>query len=104
MERKDSWPACVVVCGERGRVFCVCLYLSAAPSLLTQQQPHPHRIPYLQLDLLAVNVDHPCPELHANGEVVHRLEPLVRELQQQAGLAHTCVCCVCESVGESVGV
>ena len=47
-----------------------------------------HRVPNLKLDLFPLNVDHPSPELDSNGEVVHRLEPLVRELEQQAGLAH----------------
>lgn len=49
-----------------------------------------HRVPDLQLDLLAIYVDHARPKLHANSEVVHWLEPLVCELQQQARLAHTC--------------
>jgi len=40
-------------------------------------------VPDLQLDLLAVDGDHPRPKLNSNGEVVHRLEPLVSELQQQ---------------------
>lgn len=43
-----------------------------------------HRVPDLQLDLLSINVDHARPKLHADGQVVHRLEPLVCELQQQA--------------------
>ena len=50
----------------------------------------PHRVPYLQLDLLSINVDHACAKLHADGEVVHRLEALVCELQQQARLPHAC--------------
>ena len=44
----------------------------------------PYRVPDLQLDLLPINVDHSCPKLHANGEVVHWLEALVCELQQEA--------------------
>jgi hypothetical protein len=47
-----------------------------------------HRVPNLQLDLLLVYVDHARPELDADGQVVHRLEALVGELQEQAGLAH----------------
>jgi hypothetical protein len=43
-----------------------------------------HRVPDLQLDLFAVNVDHACAKLDANGKIVDRLKPLVRELQQQA--------------------
>ena len=50
--------------------------------------PHPHRVPDLELDLLALDVDHPGAELHADGEVVDRLEPLVGELEKEAGLAH----------------
>jgi hypothetical protein len=43
-----------------------------------------HRVPDLQLYLLAVNVDHARAKLYADGQVVHGLEALVRELQQQA--------------------
>ena len=50
-----------------------------------------HRVPDLELDLLPLDVDHASTELDADGEIVHRLEPLVRELEQQAGLAHPCV-------------
>ena len=46
------------------------------------------RVPDLQFDLFPLDVDHAGPELDHNGEVVHRLEPLVCELQEQAGLAH----------------
>ncbi len=48
----------------------------------------PGRVPDLELDLLPLDVDHAGAELHAYGQVVHGLEPLVRELQQQARLAH----------------
>mmetsp|Transcript_22009 Transcript_22009/g.56558 ORF Transcript_22009/g.56558 Transcript_22009/m.56558 type:complete len:371 (+) Transcript_22009:793-1905(+) len=48
------------------------------------------RVPNLQFDLLVVNSDHACTEFHADREVVHRLEPLVCELQQQARLADAC--------------
>eukprot|EP00227_Mantoniella_beaufortii_P021557 CAMPEP_0197591626 /NCGR_PEP_ID=MMETSP1326-20131121/13819_1 /TAXON_ID=1155430 /ORGANISM="Genus nov. species nov., Strain RCC2288" /LENGTH=295 /DNA_ID=CAMNT_0043157157 /DNA_START=218 /DNA_END=1100 /DNA_ORIENTATION=+ len=51
----------------------------------------PRRVPDLQLDLLVVDGDHAAAELHADGQVVHVLEPLVRELQQQARLAHASV-------------
>jgi len=43
----------------------------------------------LQLYVLLVDLDHPGSKFHANSEVVHGLETLVRELQQQARLAHT---------------
>ena len=46
------------------------------------------RVPDLELDLLALDVDHPGAELDPDGEVVHWLEPLVGELEEQAGLAH----------------
>jgi hypothetical protein len=39
------------------------------------------RIPNLEFDEFVINVDH---------VVVHGLEPLVHELQQQARLPHTC--------------
>ena len=32
--------------------------------------------------------NHPCPKLDANSQVVDGLEPLVRELEQEARLAH----------------
>jgi hypothetical protein len=49
-----------------------------------------HRVPNLQLDLLAVDVYHPSAELNANGQVVHWLKALVSELEQQTRLAHAC--------------
>jgi hypothetical protein len=48
------------------------------------------RVPNLELDGLVVDGDHAGAELDADGEVVHGLEPLVRELQQQARLPHAC--------------
>eukprot|EP00608_Synchroma_pusillum_P012824 CAMPEP_0198425696 /NCGR_PEP_ID=MMETSP1452-20131203/4740_1 /TAXON_ID=1181717 /ORGANISM="Synchroma pusillum, Strain CCMP3072" /LENGTH=246 /DNA_ID=CAMNT_0044146055 /DNA_START=113 /DNA_END=851 /DNA_ORIENTATION=+ len=48
----------------------------------------PSRVPHLRLDAQAVHVEHARAELHANGQVMHGLEALVRELEQQAGLAH----------------
>jgi hypothetical protein len=41
-----------------------------------------HRIPNLQLDLLAINVDHACTKLHADCQIMYWLEPFVCELQQ----------------------
>ena len=56
-----------------------------------------NRVPNLELDLLPLDVDHASTELDADGEIVHRLEPLVRELEQQARLAHPwAICCVLE--------
>lgn len=37
-------------------------------------------IPDLELERFVVNRDHPRPEFHADGQVVHGLESLVREL------------------------
>ncbi len=54
------------------------------------RQASSHRVPDLELDLLAINVDHACAKLHADCQVMHWLEALVCELQQQAGLADTC--------------
>ena len=47
-----------------------------------------HGVPDLELDLLALDVDHARAELDADGEVVHGLKPLVSELEQEAGLAN----------------
>ena len=41
-------------------------------------------VPNLELDLLPINVDHARAKLYANGQIVHGLEALVRELQEQA--------------------
>lgn len=47
-------------------------------------------VPDLQLDLFAVDGYHAGTELHANRQIVHRLEPFVRELEQQTGFTDTC--------------
>lgn len=44
----------------------------------------PGRVPDLQLYLLAIDGDHAGTELDADRQIVHRLEPFVRELEQQA--------------------
>lgn len=41
-----------------------------------------HGIPDLQLDLLVVDIDHSGAKLNTNGQIVHRLESLIRELEQ----------------------
>lgn len=58
---------------------CICMVPWAA-------WPHgcTDRVPNLQLYLLPVDVDHAGTELDANSEVMHRLEPLVGELEKQA--------------------
>jgi hypothetical protein len=38
----------------------------------------------LKFDLTVVDVDHARAELNSNGEVVHWLESLVRELEEEA--------------------
>ena len=43
-----------------------------------------HGVPNLQFYLLGIDVDHPGSELNSDRQIVHRLEPFVRELQQQA--------------------
>jgi hypothetical protein len=42
-----------------------------------------YRVPNLKLNLFVVNGDHARPKLHANGKVMHRLEALVGELQEE---------------------
>ena len=44
-------------------------------------------IPDLKLDQLVFKVHHASPELNTNRQVVDRLESLVCELQEQAGLS-----------------
>lgn len=40
----------------------------------------PHRVPYLEFDLLAINVDHSSPKFDSNSQVMYRLKPFVSEL------------------------
>jgi len=40
-----------------------------------------YRVPDLELDLLALDVDHPGSELDPDRQVVNRLKPFVRELK-----------------------
>ena len=44
-------------------------------------------VPDLQLYLFGVDGDHAGSELHSDGEVVHRLEPFVGELEEETGLS-----------------
>lgn len=46
------------------------------------------RVPYLKLDLFAVDRDHPRAKLHADGQVMDGLKSLVGELKQQTRLSH----------------
>jgi hypothetical protein len=61
-----------------------------------------NRVPNLQLYGLVVDADHARAKLHPNRQVVHGLEPLVRELQKETGLAHARVSY--DDVLEEVGV
>ena len=47
------------------------------------------RVPDLQLDVLLLDLDCAGAELDTDGQVVLLAEPLVRELEQQAGLSDT---------------
>ena len=40
-----------------------------------------YRVPYLELDLLSLDVDHAGSEFDPNSEVVHRLKSFVSELK-----------------------
>eukprot|EP00215_Chloropicon_roscoffensis_P008709 CAMPEP_0196639540 /NCGR_PEP_ID=MMETSP1085-20130531/2100_1 /TAXON_ID=41879 ORGANISM="Pycnococcus sp, Strain CCMP1998" /NCGR_SAMPLE_ID=MMETSP1085 /ASSEMBLY_ACC=CAM_ASM_000807 /LENGTH=223 /DNA_ID=CAMNT_0041968585 /DNA_START=143 /DNA_END=815 /DNA_ORIENTATION=+ len=62
-----------------------------APVVTSRDAPEallPRRVPDLQLYLLSVDGHHAGTELHTNSQVVHRLKPLVGELQEQARFAH----------------
>jgi hypothetical protein len=48
--------------------------------MIREREREVNRVPDLKLNWLVVNGDHPGPKLDTNGKVVHRLEPLVREL------------------------
>lgn len=75
MERNDSWPA----------------YMAAFHESLSKDHrasaASAYRVPNLQLDLFVLNVDHARAELDADCQIMHGLEALVRELQQQTRLA-----------------
>jgi hypothetical protein len=62
----------------------------AAHALPRRGSMYAHRIPYLKLNLLRIDVDHAGSKLDANGQVMNGLEALVCELQQEAGFANTC--------------
>ena len=49
-----------------------------------------HRVPDLQLDLFALDVDHPGAELNTNREIMNWLKPFISELKQQTRLANSC--------------
>ena len=72
-----------------GRSFSICH--TAVESTCPPFKPTlTDRVPDLQFDLLALDVDHPGAELPPDGQVVDGLEALVRELEEEAGLAHPC--------------
>lgn len=47
------------------------------------------RVPNLQFDVLLLDLDRAGSKLDANGQVVLLTEPLICELEEQAGLADT---------------
>lgn len=48
-----------------------------------------NRIPNLQLDRFVVDGDHPGTELNSNCQVMHRLEPFVRELKEKTWFSNS---------------
>lgn len=48
------------------------------------------RVPHLELDLFVIDGDHARAKFDADGQVVHWLEALVCELEQQTALADAC--------------
>lgn len=48
-------------------------------------------VPNLQLDLLAIDVNHASPKLHTNGQVMNRLKSFVCKLEEEARFANACV-------------
>ena len=74
------------LCGHRGNARSIRAAPLTSAAGLRGYGAVAHRVPDLELDLLVVYRDHTCAELDADGEVVHWLEALVRELQEQARL------------------
>eukprot|EP00983_Pelagomonas_calceolata_P090111 1157380-Pelagomonas_calceolata.AAC.12 len=89
--RTPAAPLQLLGCKREREGFWACVphRVKTERASLAQRQnaachaPRTHRVPDLQLNLLAVDVDHAGPKLYTNGEVVHGLEALVCELQQQ---------------------
>jgi hypothetical protein len=78
VDQQRSSGAAVVRPGDALEAFLAGLYI---------RQNRAYRVPNLQLDHFAVNLDWARSELHSDGEVVLRSEPLVRELKQQTRFA-----------------
>ena len=70
----EGFPASDIVHEQRARGASVVASRDGSERLLACG------VPDLQFDLLGVDGDHSCAELDADGEVMHRLEALVREL------------------------
>ena len=49
-----------------------------------------YRVPNLKFDLVVVDGDRSRAKLDTNGQVMYRLESLISELKQKAGLSHGC--------------
>ena len=82
IERNDSCPACADTAATRARFGP----RPRGAAGLRGCGAVAHRVPDLELDLLVVYRDHARTKLDADGEVMHWLEALVRELQEQARL------------------
>lgn len=50
----------------------------------TEERSRTDRVPNLEFDGLVVDGDHAGAKFNADSEIVHGLEALIRELQQQA--------------------
>lgn len=50
-----------------------------------------YSVPNLKLDRTTVDGDHASSELDTNGEIMHGLESLVSELQEQTRFPYTCI-------------
>lgn len=49
-----------------------------------------HGIPDLELDLFGVDIDHASSKLNSDRKVMHWLEALVRELEEETRFSNTC--------------
>ena len=59
-------------------MICIAIKANAMLSLLW---PLSYRVPDLKFDLFPFDVDHPCPELYSDGQVMDRLETFVGKLE-----------------------
>ena len=59
------------------------------PAYLKLSHFFTYSVPYLQLDVLVVNLYSSCTEFNADGQIMLLSEAFVCELEEEAGLAHT---------------